>query len=135
MSGHLDTYPVNEALPWTVDPFAGELREGRLYGRGAADMKGGIAASMSALALLAEHRTMWRGEAVLALAGDEESMGERGTQWLIDNVPQVACDAVIIGCRLAMCRSLRRERILVDRTGGARQAGPRRSRPPRHQRD
>jgi len=97
MSGHLDTYPVNEALPWTVDPFGGELREGRLYGRGAADMKGGIAASMSALALVAEHRTMWRGEAVLALAGDEESMGERGTQWLIDNVPHVTGDAVIIG--------------------------------------
>jgi succinyl-diaminopimelate desuccinylase len=97
MNGHLDTYPVNEDLPWTVDPFGGLVRDGRLYGRGAADMKGGIAASMTALALLAEHRTLWRGEAVLALAGDEESMGRLGTHWLIENVPHASGDAVIIG--------------------------------------
>jgi len=97
LNGHLDTYPVNEDLPWTVDPLGGTVRDGRLYGRGAADMKGGIAATMTALALLAEHRSLWRGEAVLALAGDEESMGERGTKWLIDHVPHVTGDAVIIG--------------------------------------
>ena len=97
MNGHLDTYPLNEALPWSVDPLGGELRDGRLFGRGAADMKGGIAASVTALALLAEHRHLWRGEAVLALGGDEESMGVLGTQWLIDNVPHASGDAVIIG--------------------------------------
>jgi acetylornithine deacetylase/succinyl-diaminopimelate desuccinylase-like protein len=97
MNGHLDTYPVNEALPWTVDPLGGMVRDGRLYGRGAADMKGGIAASMTAFALLAEHRALWRGEVVLTLAGDEESMGTLGTKWLIDNVPHAIGDAVIIG--------------------------------------
>ena len=97
LNGHLDTYPVNEALPWTVDPLGGLVRDGRLYGRGASDMKGGIAASMTALALLAAHRDLWRGEAVLALAGDEESMGQLGTQWLIDNVECARGDAVIIG--------------------------------------
>ena len=66
-------------------------------GRGAADMKGGIAASMTALALLAEHRNLWCGEAVLALGDDEESMGQLGTQWLIDNVEGAKGDAVIIG--------------------------------------
>lgn len=97
-NGHLDTYPVNEALPWTVDPLRGELRDGRLYGRGAADMKGGIAASILAFALLARHRDAWRGEAVLTLAGDEESMGPLGTKWLLDNVPGLArASAVIIG--------------------------------------
>jgi succinyl-diaminopimelate desuccinylase len=50
LNGHLDTYPVNEALPWMVDPLGGLVRDGRLYGRGAADMKGGIAASIVALA-------------------------------------------------------------------------------------
>lgn len=97
MNGHLDTYPVNEALPWTVDPLGGLVRDGRLYGRGAADMKGGIAASMTALALLGTHRASWRGEAVLTLAGDEESMGRLGTQWLIENVPHATGAAVIIG--------------------------------------
>ncbi|MBK1658667.1 M20/M25/M40 family metallo-hydrolase [Paracraurococcus ruber] len=96
-NGHLDTYPVNEALPWTVPPLGGVLRDGRLYGRGTADMKGGIAASILALSLLARHRALWRGEAVLTLAGDEESMGPLGTRWLMDNVPHAVGDAVIIG--------------------------------------
>ncbi len=97
LNGHLDTYPVNQALPWTVDPLGGALRDGRLYGRGAADMKGGIAASIAALAALAEARDHWPGEAVLTLAGDEESMGVLGTQWLLENVPHASGDAAIIG--------------------------------------
>jgi len=97
LNGHLDTYPVNEALPWTVDPLGGAVRDGRLYGRGAADMKGGIAASMVALSVLAEHRDKWPGEAVLTLGGDEETMGPLGTQWLMENVPHAVGDAVIIG--------------------------------------
>ncbi len=97
-NGHLDTYPVNEALPWTVDPLGGDIRDGRIYGRGTADMKGGIAASVLAFALLAEHRASWRGEAILTLAGDEETMGPLGTKWLLDNVPGLAqAQAVIIG--------------------------------------
>ena len=96
LSGHLDTYPANEALPWTVDPFGGAVLDGRIYGRGAADMKGGIAASIVALAALAEHRPAWNGEIVLALSGDEESMGSLGAEWLLQNVPDLHCDAVII---------------------------------------
>jgi len=97
-NGHLDTYPVNEALPWTVPLLGGLVRDGRLYGRGVADMKGGIAASMLAFALLAEYRHAWPGEALLTLAGDEESMGPLGTKWLLDNVPGLAqADGVIIG--------------------------------------
>jgi len=74
LNGHLDTYPLGDPSHWTRNP-AGEIDGGRLYGRGAADMKGGIAASIAALAALAEHRGAWSGEAVLTLAGDEESMG------------------------------------------------------------
>lgn len=96
LNGHLDTYPVGDASAWTANP-AGELRGDRLYGRGGADMKGGIAASMAALAALAEGRAHWRGEAVLTLAGDEETMGPLGTRWLMDRVPHAVGDAVIIG--------------------------------------
>jgi len=96
LSGHLDTYPVLEDLPWTVDPLRGTVRDGRIYGRGACDMKGGIAASIAAFAVLAEHRAHWSGEVVLALSGDEESMGERGAKWLLENRPQVRGDAVLI---------------------------------------
>lgn len=95
-NGHLDTYPVGRPEQWTVDP-AGEIRDGRLYGRGAADMKGGIAASIVAMAALAEQRAHWRGEVVLTLAGDEETMGPLGTKLLLDQVPHATGAATIIG--------------------------------------
>ena len=60
-------------------------------------MKGGIAASIAAFAALARHRDAWSGEAVLTLAGDEESMGPLGTRWLLDHVPHARGDAVILG--------------------------------------
>ncbi len=94
-NGHLDTYPVGDRSLWTRDP-AGVIEGDRLYGRGAADMKGGIAASIGALAALAAHRDAWPGEAVLTLAGDEESMGPLGTRWLLDHVAYASGDAVII---------------------------------------
>jgi succinyl-diaminopimelate desuccinylase len=96
-NGHLDTFPLGEDLGWTVDPLGGLVRDGRLHGRGAAEMKGGIACSIAALAALAAHRGAWPGEAVLTLAGDEESMGPRGTKWLLDHVPHARGDAVLIG--------------------------------------
>ncbi|MDB5688119.1 MAG: putative vacuolar carboxypeptidase Cps1 [Rhizorhabdus sp.] len=95
-NGHLDTYPIGDPAAWSVNP-AGEVRHGRLYGRGAADMKGGIAASIAALAALAEQRAHWAGEVVLTLAGDEETMGPLGTKYLLDNVLHASGDAVIIG--------------------------------------
>jgi succinyl-diaminopimelate desuccinylase len=96
-NGHLDTFPVGEDLGWTVPPFGGVEADGRLYGRGVSDMKGGIAASMIAARALAEHRANWPGEIVIALAGDEENMGSLGTRWLLDNVPQARGDAMICG--------------------------------------
>ena len=95
-NGHMDTYPVGDTSTWAMDP-RGEVGDGRLYGRGAADMKGGIAASIAALAGLAESRDHWCGEAVLTLAGDEETMGPLGTKWLMDHVPHATGDWVIIG--------------------------------------
>jgi succinyl-diaminopimelate desuccinylase len=95
-NGHLDTYPLGDPAAWTSNP-GGDLRDGRLFGRGAADMKGGIACSIVALSLLAEHRALWAGEAVLTLAGDEESMGALGAKHLIDTVPHAVGDAVIVG--------------------------------------
>ena len=97
LNGHLDTYPLGTELGWRFDPLGGVVKDGRLYGRGAADMKGGIAASMIAFAVLAEHRDLWSGEVVLTLGGDEESMGPLGTRYLMDNVPCAIGDAAIIG--------------------------------------
>lgn len=96
LSGHLDTYPIGDPARWTCEPLGGEIEDGRLYGRGSADMKGGIAALLFTMKVLAEAERPFPGEVILALAGDEESMGELGTQRLIDTVPEVRGDAVIV---------------------------------------
>ena len=96
-NGHLDTFPILENLPWTVPPLGGVLKDGKLYGRGVCDMKGGIACSLLAAHLLAEHRDAWSGEIVLTLAGDEENMGSLGTGWMLEHVPHSRGDANICG--------------------------------------
>ncbi|MEM9762939.1 MAG: M20/M25/M40 family metallo-hydrolase [Pseudomonadota bacterium] len=95
LSGHLDTYPIGEGA-WTHGPLSGAVADGKLWGRGSADMKGACVTLIECLRLFADMRP-FPGEIVLALAGDEERMGELGTQWLIDHVPEVRGDAVIVG--------------------------------------
>ena len=96
-NGHLDTFPLLENLPWTVPPLGGVLKDGKLYGRGVCDMKGGIACSLLAASLLARHRDAWSGEIVLTLAGDEENMGSLGTGYMMKHVPHALGDANICG--------------------------------------
>ena len=96
-NGHLDTFPIFEQLPWTVPPLGGVLKDGKLYGRGVCDMKGGMACSLLAAHLLAENRDAWSGEIVLTLAGDEENMGSLGTGWMLEHVPHAKGDANICG--------------------------------------
>ncbi len=95
LSGHLDTYPIGDPAGWTTDPLGGELRDGRLYGRGSADMKGAVAVLIAATRAMARRRP-FRGSIVLALAGDEERMGELGTQRLIDHEPEIRGDGVLV---------------------------------------
>jgi len=70
-SGHVDVVPPG-GVPWTVDPFGGEIREGRLYGRGSCDMKGGVAALVSAALGVARSGRPLAGDLVVALTSDEE---------------------------------------------------------------
>ncbi|RUM99421.1 M20 family peptidase [Pseudaminobacter arsenicus] len=95
LNGHLDTYPIGDVSSWTHEPLGGALENGRIHGRGAADMKGGVAVLVAALARFAQ-RGPFPGSIVLALAGDEERMGELGTQWLIDHADEIHGDAVLV---------------------------------------
>ena len=95
-NGHLDTFPVGEGQ-WTFPPLGGTLKDGRIYGRGVSDMKAGIAATLTAVRILAGLRDRWRGELVVTLAGDEENMGWLGSRWLLENVPEAKGDAMLCG--------------------------------------
>ncbi|MCX5839593.1 MAG: ArgE/DapE family deacylase [Deltaproteobacteria bacterium] len=97
LNGHLDTFPTGDREAWTHDPFGGCLEDGKIFGRGVSDMKGGDVASLMSFFYLAEQRERVRGEVVLTLVSDEETGGEWGTAWLLDHVPEVRGDAVING--------------------------------------
>lgn len=96
-NGHTDTFPVGDRTLWNADPFSGAVADGRIHGRGVADMKGGLAASVFAFASLAARRQAWRGRLTLAVVCDEETMGPWGANWLVDRDPKLRGDAVIIG--------------------------------------
>jgi acetylornithine deacetylase len=78
LSGHLDVVPPGDPATWTVDPWGGEIRAGRLYGRGACDMKGGVAAILGAVRALVASGAAARldGEVVVALVPGEEDGGQ-----------------------------------------------------------
>ena len=94
LNGHLDTFPIGEAR-WWHPPLGGDLVDGRIYGRGACDMKAGVAALVLAFVTLAEYREAWNGELVLTLVGDEETGGRWGTQYLLANVEEATGDAML----------------------------------------
>jgi succinyl-diaminopimelate desuccinylase len=97
MNGHLDTGPVVDPAQWTVPPFGGVIATDRIYGRGIADMKAGIAANVLAMRTLAEFRERFRGELVLMLVADEGTGGRHGTQHVLEVRPELAGDAMISG--------------------------------------
>jgi succinyl-diaminopimelate desuccinylase len=71
-NGHIDTVPVG-AETWIHDPFSGAIGDGKVWGRGAADMKGGVAALMMALKVLADARLPLKGDILFAATAGEET--------------------------------------------------------------
>jgi acetylornithine deacetylase/succinyl-diaminopimelate desuccinylase-like protein len=85
-----------DAAEWTADPFGGELRDGSVWGRGALDMKGQVAASAVALASLAREGFEPAGDLIFAATADEEVGDGFGAQWLCEAHPDaVRCDFLI----------------------------------------
>jgi acetylornithine deacetylase len=78
-NGHIDVVSVEPRSAWTSDPFAARVRDGKLYGRGACDMKGGIASMVFAMQVLAQLDIRLAGDLVVATNTDEESSGAGGT--------------------------------------------------------
>ncbi|HSF14220.1 MAG TPA: acetylornithine deacetylase/succinyl-diaminopimelate desuccinylase family protein [Vicinamibacteria bacterium] len=82
LNGHLDVVPAGDG--WTLDPFAGIVRAGRIYGRGTADMKAGIAAALYAVECIRRAGIRLRGSVELSGTIDEESGGYAGVAWLCE---------------------------------------------------
>ena len=78
LSGHLDVVPPGDPATWRADPWGGEVRDGALYGRGACDMKGGVAAIIGAVRALGASGELDRldGELIVALVPSEEDGGQ-----------------------------------------------------------
>ncbi|MCP1167435.1 succinyl-diaminopimelate desuccinylase [Limimaricola litoreus] len=94
-NGHTDVVPVGNRDDWSVDPFGAEEKDGQLYGRGACDMKSGVAAFVAA-AIDFVQATPPEGAVILTITGDEEGPGIDGTAALLDWMDET-------GERMEMC--------------------------------
>ena len=95
LEGHTDVVTEGDAREWTWPPFAAEMRDGRIYGRGAADMKSGLAAAMIALAAFKRAGVTPKGKLLVgALVDEEDAM--LGVRHLVKSAAGQAIDAAII---------------------------------------
>lgn len=99
-AGHTDVVPVGDEAAWSVDPFAADVRDGVLYGRGASDMKAAVAAFVAAAdGFLADRGDGFGGSISLLITGDEEGPAINGTVKVLDWMRETgeAIDACIVG--------------------------------------
>ena len=98
-AGHTDVVPVGDAAAWTHDPFGAEIANGEMFGRGAVDMKGGIACFVAAVARHIEKHGPPKGSVSFLITGDEEGPAVNGTikllQWAAERGER--WDACLVG--------------------------------------
>ncbi len=98
-AGHTDVVPPGDLKAWSIDPFAAEVHNGRLYGRGAVDMKGAVAAFVAAVSRRLASGKPLDGSISLLITGDEEGDAVNGTrpvlEWLADRGERL--DACVVG--------------------------------------
>lgn len=83
-AGHTDVVPVGDEVSWTHPPFGAEIANGEMYGRGAVDMKGGIACFVAAVARHVEKHGKLKGSVSFLITGDEEGPAINGTVKLLE---------------------------------------------------
>ncbi|OHE54098.1 MAG: hypothetical protein A3K61_06245 [Thaumarchaeota archaeon RBG_16_49_8] len=93
LNGHLDVVPPGDPGLWTVEPFGGEIRHGKVYGRGSADMRGGLASMLLAAKVLREAGVPLKGDLLLTGVADEE-VGGKGANDVVDR--GYSADMVVI---------------------------------------
>jgi succinyl-diaminopimelate desuccinylase len=95
LNGHIDQFPAEVGEQWSADPYSGQVRDGKIYGRGAGDMKGGVTSLLFSFCLLNEMCLESLGKLTITLVSDEETGGKWGTSWLLDNIPDLLGDACL----------------------------------------
>src|SRR5439155_3613262 len=112
LNGHIDVVPPGDG--WTLDPFAGIVRDGRIFGRGVCDMKAGLAAAVYAAHAIARAGVTLPGTLEISGTVDEESGGFAGVAWLAEQgrIAKTRTDYVIIP------EPLHVDRISVGHRGG-----------------
>jgi len=83
-AGHLDVVPPGDLKDWTVNPFKPSVKKGHLIGRGANDMKGSVAAFVSAVSIFLNNNKSFKGSISLLITGDEEGDAVNGTKKVVD---------------------------------------------------
>ena len=110
-NAHLDVVPTGERAAWSHDPFAAELVDGRVYGRGAGDDKASVTAQVMAAIALARSGVPLRGRLIVNEVADEEVGGQKGAAFIVaDGI--LKPDFVIVGEQT-------RGKVLVGEKGGA----------------
>ena len=97
LNGHIDVFPALGGTGWTKDPWGAELSDGRIYGRGACDMKSGTTASIFTFLYLRELRDDLCGRLTLSVVSDEETFGPWGARYLVEHHPDVLGDCCLNG--------------------------------------
>jgi len=116
LAGHTDVVPTGPLEKWSSDPFVPQIRDGVLYGRGAADMKSGIAAMVCAVERLLERGAL-RGSLAFLITSDEEGLARHGTRHVVEVLRQrdLRPDYAIVG--EASSNVQLGDRIVVGRRG------------------
>ena len=85
-AGHTDVVPVGDLKSWSVNPFLGAVKNNKLIGRGANDMKGSIACFVAALSQFKKIKPKFKGSISLLITGDEEAVAINGTKKVIEKL-------------------------------------------------
>lgn len=97
LNGHIDVFPVGEHEHWTHPPWSGAVEDGKIWGRGAADMKCGTTSSIFSFAYLHRLKDRLRGRLTLTAVSDEETFGPWGARYLMEHHPEVHGDCCLNG--------------------------------------
>lgn len=97
LNGHIDVFPVDEQEQWANGPWSGAVLDGKVFGRGACDMKCGTTASIFTFYYLHRLRDQLKGRLTLTAVSDEETFGPWGARYLMEHHPEIIGDCCLNG--------------------------------------